>query len=73
MRSGAPSARFPEEEAHLALVSRRLAQALERNPTAEGGADGPAGKREMRAAEHGRVHAAGIGAELPREVGRERG
>ena len=27
----------------------------------------------MRAAEHGRVHAAGIGAELPREVGRERG
>ena len=30
MRSGAPSAaRFPEEEAHLALVSRRLAEALE--------------------------------------------
>ena len=40
---------------------------------AEGGADGPAGEREVRAAEHGRVHAAGIGAELPREVGRERG
>lgn len=51
-----------------------VAAVIERDRHRRGqGADGPAGKREMRAAEHGRVHAAGIGAELPREVGRERG
>ena len=60
-------------ELALRLTRRAVAAVVERNIAAEGGADGPAGKREVRAAEHGRIHAAGIRAELPREVGCERG